>query len=196
MNFIETIRAETKQYFNPNNAIENSKETIFSPNNKYKVETILFNQEKPDCNWVVTKIEIYENENSRLLFSFFLNDSHFFHSWLTKNEVEYLLCAEDLCGGQTVIDLTNQQMSSYTTNDDGFIWAKHLLSPNQDFLAVFGCFWACPYLVTVYHFDKPMELPLKIAHQPDWEGYDMIEWLDDKTLSVEKSKDETEIIRL
>lgn len=196
MNYIETIRDEIQQYFNPNNAISNSNETIFSPNNKYRIETIRFRQEKPDCNWEATKVEIYLNENSTLLFSFFINESQFFHSWVTKNEVEYLLCAEDLCGGQTVIDLTNKVMSSYTTNDDGLIWENHLLSPNEDFLAVMGCYWATASFVTVYHFDKPMDLPLKVAYQPDWAGYDIVEWIDNKTLKVAKSKDEIETLQL
>ena len=64
MNYIETTRNEIKQYFNPNNAIDNSKESIFSPNAKYRVDTISFLQEKPGCNWVATKVEIFQNENS------------------------------------------------------------------------------------------------------------------------------------
>src|SRR5215203_5086401 len=111
MNYIETIRDEIKQYFNPNNAIGNSNETVISPSNKYRADTKSFKQEKQNCNWEATKIEIYQNDNSILLFSFFVNEGTFFHSWVTKSNVEYLLCAEDLCGGQTVIDLTNKKMS-------------------------------------------------------------------------------------
>lgn len=196
MNYIEKIRDEIKQYFNPNNAIDNSSETLFSPNNKYRLDTKSFRQEKPDCNWESTKIEIYQNDNSTLLFSFFVNEGTFYHSWVTKNEIEYLLCAEDLCGGQTVIDLTNKAMVSYTANDDGLIWTKHLLSPNKDFLAVLGCAWGSLFFVTVYHFDKPMDLPLKIAYEPNWTGYDILEWIDNKTLRVEKSKDVFEILEL
>jgi len=197
MNDIQTIRDEIKQYFNPHNAIDNSNETIFSPNNKYRVETISFRQEKPDCNWESTKVEIYQNDNSALLFSFFVNEGTFYHSWVTKKEVEYLLCSEDLCGGQSVIDLTHNVMSSYTANNvDGLIWTKHLLSPNEDLLAVFGCVWGSAFFVTVYHFDKPMKLPLKIAYQPSWTGYDIIEWIDNETLRVEKSEDQIETLRL
>jgi hypothetical protein len=196
MNYIDTIKAEIKQYFNPNNANENSDETVFSPNNKYRVNTKSFRQEKPNCNWDVTKIEVYQNDSSTLLFSCFVNEGIFFHSWVTKNNVDYLLCAEDLCGGQTVIDLTNKVMASYTTNDDGFIWTKHLLSPNEDLLAVFGCVWGTAFFVTVYHFDKPMDLPLKIAYEPNWTGYDIIEWIDNKTLKVETLKGQIEKLEL
>ena len=41
-----------------------------------------------------------------------------------------------------------------------------------------------------------MDLPLKIAYEPSWEGYDIIEWIDNKTLRVEKSKDQTETLEL
>jgi hypothetical protein len=106
------------------------------------------------------------------------------------------LCAEDLCGGQTIIDLTNKNMSSYTPNDDGLIWTNHILSPDEKLLAVFGCGCGSPYFVTVYHFEKPMELPLKIAYQPMWTGYDLVGWLDNKSLKVKKSENEIEVIEL
>lgn len=196
MNYIDPVREEIKKYFNPNNAIDDSSDTAYSPNNKYRVDTKSFKQEKPNCNWEVTKVEVYQNDNSNLLFSFFVNEGIFFHSWVTKENVDYLLCAEDLCGGQTVIDLTNKVMSSHATNDDGLIWTKHLSSPNEDLLAVFGCGWGSAFFVTVYHFDKPLDLPLKIAYELSWTGYNIIEWIDNKTLKVEKSKGQIEILEL
>lgn len=196
MNQIETIRNEIRQYFNPANVIGNSSETFFSPSNKFRVETISFRQEKPGCNWEVTKVEIFQNDHPTLLFSFFVNEGTFYHSWITKNGTDYLLCAEDLCGGQTVVDFSNKTMSSYTTDDDGLIWVKHLLSPNEKLLAVLGCGWGSAFFVTVYHFDKPMELPLTIAYEHGWTGYDIIEWIDDNTLKVETQKDKIEILTL
>ena len=196
MNHIDEIRNEIQLYFNPDNVIENSQEVLFSPNKKYRVETRSFRQEKPNCNWEATKIEVYQTDNSSLLFSYFVNEGTFFHSWVTKRNVDYLLCAEDLCGGQTVIDLTNKKMSSYTANNDGFIWTKHLLSPDEKLLAVFGCGWGSENFIIVYHFDDPMQLPLKIAYEPRWTGYDILEWADNKKLRVQKSKDEIEVLDL
>lgn len=195
MNYIETVRKEFEQFFNPDNPIID-REMFLSPSGNYKVETTSYKFDKPDTNIEISKIDVFNNNNSNLLFSFFINEGNFFHSWVTKNKTEYLLCAEDLCGGQTVIDLTNKSMSSYTTNDDGLIWTKHLLSPNEDLLAVFGCGWGSAFFVTVYHFDKPMDLPLRIAYEPSWTGYDIIEWVDNKTLKVEKSKDQIETLEL
>jgi hypothetical protein len=196
MNHIDEIRNEIQLYFNPDNVIEDSQEVLFSPNKKYRVETTSFRQEKPNCNGEATKVEVYQTDNSSLLFSFFVNEGTFFHSWVTKSNVDYLLCAEDLWGGQTVINLTNKKMSSYTANDDGFIWTKHLLSPDESLLAVFGCFWGSAYFIIVYHFDDPMLLPLKIAYEPNWTGYDILEWLDNRKLRVRKSKEEIEELEL
>ena len=168
MNKIEIVRNEIKEFFNPSSEIIET-EFIFSPNGKYRVETNSYKQNKPDHNWEVTKIEVFYNIEQKNIFSFFVNDGMFYHSWVTKGEIEYLLCAEDLCGGQTVIDLTNRKMSSYSLNNDGLIWTKHLLSPNQKLLAVFGCGWGSEFFLTIYHFDNPMVLPLKIAFEPSWD---------------------------
>jgi hypothetical protein len=190
MNYIDKIREATNKYYQPDNEIIDSRESFFSPNGKYKIETKVF---KPInlSSRNITKVEIFNDAKSDLIFSFFVNEETFFHSWVTKQGIEYLLCAEDLCGGQTIIDLTNKKMSSYTTEtDDGLIWIKHLLSPNENLLAVFGCGWGSPFFVTVYHFDKPMDLPLEIAYEPScWTGYDIIEWVNNNNLNVKNSAD-------
>jgi hypothetical protein len=196
MNNIDKIRKEILQYFNPDNEIIGSDEIFFSPSGHYRVQTKSFKQNKPDSNWNVTKVEVYETINNEIIFSFLVNEDTFFHSWVTKNETEYLLCAEDLCGGQTIIDLSNKKMSSFTTDDDGLIWTKHLLSPDEKLLAVFGCGWGSPFFITVYYFDKPMELPLQIAYEPSWTGYDMTEWIDNNSLRVKESENEEFILEL
>ena len=195
MNNIETVRNEIKEFFNPNSEIIET-EIIFSPNKKYRVEINSYKQNKPDRNWEVTKVEIFNEPEQKMIFSFFVNEGTFYYSWVTKEKIEYLLCAEDLCGGQTIIDLTNQKMSSYSLNNDGLIWTKHLLSPDEKLLAVFGCGWGSAFFVTVYHFDKPMELPFQIAYEPSWTGYDIEEWIDNKSLKVKKTEEEFEVLEL
>jgi len=195
MNCVDKIRKEIQQYYT-GAAIADSDETIISPNEKYRIEIKSFKQNKPNCNWAVTKINLFNKLHDALLFSFFVNDDSFFFSWITKNEIDYLLCAEDLCGGQTVIDLTNKKMASYTEDNDGFIWTKHLLSPDEKLLAVFGCGWGSAFFIIVYHFDNPMELPLKIAYKPMWTGYDIVEWTDNKSIRVKNSKYEEAILEI
>jgi hypothetical protein len=196
MNYIDKIRSEIQEYVNLEKVLEDRQETVYSPSQKFRVETKSYKQEKPGCNLEATKVDVYRGDSSDLMFSFFVNEGTFFHSWVTKNNVEYLLCAEDLCGGQTVIDLTNKKMSSYTTDDDGLIWIKHLLSPDEKLLAVFGCGWGTAFFITVYHFDDPMQLPLRIAYEPTWTGYDILEWIDNKQLKVQNNEEEIEVLEL
>ena len=87
------------------------------------------------------------------------NDSRCFYTWVSRAGRDYLLFPEDL-EGQTVIDLTAGQMASFSSPDDPFIWAEYYLSPGTTKLAVVGCYWACPYQVTVYDFHDPLSLPL------------------------------------
>jgi hypothetical protein len=185
MNNIEKERAEIRRYFDPQNFIEGSLETSYSPNNRYRLLSSSYRQTKPDLNWIATKVEIYDNSTDEKLFDFISND-RFFHAWLTANDIEYLVCAEDMFGGQTVIDLTNKQMASYSPGEDGFIWTEFFLSPDGRTLATIGCIWACPFQIKVYDFSDPMNLPLPGVKEIDLIGSETFAgWLDDKTFKTE-----------
>jgi hypothetical protein len=160
MNHIEEIRADIKDYFDPTNLIECSVERSISPSGNYRLATSSFSQTKPNCNWVVTKVEIFENKLSEIVFSFFCNDDQFFYSWLEQADTEYFICAEDIFGGQTIIDLTSKKMESYSPKEDGFIWTDFYLSPDGKYLATIGCYWACPFIIKLFDFTNPLSLPL------------------------------------
>lgn len=87
------------------------------------------------------------------------NDSRCFYAWVSLGGHDYLLFPEDL-EGQTVIDLTDGRVAGFSSPDDAFIWAEFHPSPDRTKLAVVGCYWACPYQVTVYNFHDPLNLPL------------------------------------
>jgi hypothetical protein len=185
LNNIENERTEIRKYFDPQNFIEGSLETGYSPNNRYRLQTSEYRQTKPDLNWVATKVEIYHNSTDEKLFDFISKD-RFFQAWMTANDVEYLVCAEDMFGGQTVIDLTNRQMASYSPGEDGFIWTQFFLSPGGKTLATFGCVWAWPYQIRVYDFSDPMNLPLPAIKEIDLIGSESFAgWLDDKSFQTE-----------
>lgn len=190
MNHIEKIRNEIKQYFDPKQFIENSQEIFISPNKNFRLETTNYHQAKDDVNWDVTKVEIYDNQLNAILFEFYSND-RFFHSWLQTNDVEYLICAEDLFGGQTVIDLTNKQMSSYSPDEDGFIWTEFHLSPDGQTLATIGCFWAAPFVIKIYDFKNPLELPLREIKEVELIGSEkIVGWLDNNSFKTNGIKTE------
>lgn len=195
-NKIGQVREETLKYFKREHEIPNSFQVVFSPDYIYKIELRSFNQIKPNTNWDVTEVNLLLNQNSQPIFTFFVNTGGFFHSWLKKNNQDFLICAEDLCGGQTVINLTEKKMVSFSKDDDGFIWINHFLSPNQNSLAVVGCVWGSPNFITVYDFTSPMTLPLPVIYESDYSIYDVVEWVDDTKLKVKLSQDKVTIISI
>jgi len=190
MNKIEEIREEINNYFDQNGLVKNSREEFVSSSKKFKLHTLRYKQLKDDVDWEVTNIEVYDNTSQEKIFNFFGNDGHFFHQWLIKDNTEYLICAEDLFGGQTVIDLTNKKMESYSPGEDGFIHAEFYLSPNEKLLAVVGCYWACSYEIKIYDFSNPLSLPLKELDSivlPDSCGT-LLGWYDNETLLTDQKE--------
>lgn len=193
MNEIERVRDEIKKYFDANQFIENSQKIFVSRNEKFRLETSNYHQAKNDVNWDVTKVEIFDNQSNETLFEFFSSDGGFFHSWLETKDVEYLICAEDLFGGQTIIDLTNKKMSSFSENQDGFIWTEFHLSPDGKTLAIIGCFWACPFVIKLYDFRNPLELPLREIKEVELIGTEkIVGWLDNNSFKTKGIKAEYE----
>jgi hypothetical protein len=160
-NQIEKERAEIQKYFDEKNYVVNSEETINSKSKNFRLLTCCYEQTKPDVNWCVTKVSVFEISSYEKIFEFYVNDSSFFHGWVEKHGTEFLICAEDIFGGQTIIDLTNRKMNSFSPDEDGYIWTEFHLSPSGDYLATIGCIWACPYTVKIFDFLNPLDLPLK-----------------------------------
>jgi hypothetical protein len=184
MNYIEKIRAKIKKDFNEQPFKKTDAETFISPSNKFRLETTAFLLKDPD--WELTKVEIYEQDSNEKLFDFFVNDGRFFHGWLTKNNIDYLICAEDIFGGQTVVDLTNHKLVGYSPDEDGFIWTDFHLSPDGKTLAAIGCYWACPYVIKLFDFTDPMTLPLtEIKEIELLQNNESITcWLDNETIEL------------
>jgi hypothetical protein len=194
MNHISEIRADIITYFDPSKLIEGSAETSVSPNGNYRLNTSTYNQTKPNCNWSVTKIEIFDNISNEIAFSFFCNDDQFFYSWLNQGDTEYFICAEDIFGGQTIIDLTRKKMESYSPNENGFIWTDFHLSPDGKHLATIGCHWACPFVIKLFDFTNPLSLPLTEIREIELLDNDeiILGWKDNETIKTKGIKRERE----
>jgi hypothetical protein len=185
MNHIEKERAEIQKYFDERNYVVNSDETIVSKSENFSLVSCCYEQTKPDVNWCVTKVSVFEISNHEKIFEFFVNDSSFFHGWVKKHGTEFLICAEDIFGGQTVIDLTNRKMASFSPDEDGYIWTEFHLSPNGNYLATIGCFWACPYVIKVFDFQNPLDLPLKEIKEIVLLGDEITAfWVSDETIQI------------
>lgn len=113
------------------------------------------------------------------------NDERCFHAWVSREGHDYLILPEDL-EGQTIIDLNSGRVEGYSSPDDGFIWAGLHPSPDRNKLAVEGCYWACPFQVTIYDFRDPMNLPLPTIAQLDLPANDaqFDEWVTNDSFSM------------
>lgn len=192
MNYIDQLRGETNKVFTENTFQKGDHDSHLSPSGHYRLEAT--NYFLKNTVWDLTKMEIYHQESDELLFDFFVNESRFFFGWLTADETEYVVCAEDIFGGQTVVDLTNRKMSSYSPNEDGFIWTSFYLSPDSKLLATIGCYWGSQYFIKVFDFSNPMELPLpEIAEIELLDNDEVIQgWLNNTTLKMKGVQRERE----
>lgn len=97
-----------------------------------------------------------------------------------------MVCAEDLFGGQTVIDLTNKKMVNYSPKTEDYIWTNFHLSPNGKILAAIGCILAGPFFMKIFDFRNPMTLPLPELKEIDLIGNDeeIVTWIDNETLQM------------
>jgi hypothetical protein len=87
-------------------------------------------------------------------------------TWIEShpNGHDYLVCGEDY-QGQTLVELDTGERVDYRPDEaeagTGFCWAAHYVSHDRRFLAVDGCYWACPYELVIFNFSTPMTLPYR-----------------------------------
>ena len=157
-NVIENLRNETIKYFSRSNKIHGQSEEFFSNNNKYRILKTVFKQDKADVNWFVAELEVF-NSSNQLISTLILDDSDFFHAWIEKEDVNYLVFAERLCGGNSVLNLNSISLSSFADGTDGFICTEYYPSSDNKLLAAVGCYWGGPYFVMVYDISAIETLP-------------------------------------
>lgn len=188
MNYIEKFRLEQRQSLEEYDFKKGDLEIHLSPSKQFSLKSTTL--------WAVgtsqqlTRVEVYNENPQEQIFDFLVNESQFFFGWETVGNVEYLICAEDIFGGQTVIDLTNRKMAGYSPNEDGFIWTSFHLSPNGKTLAVIGCYWACAYVIKLFDFSDPLNLPLPEIKEIELLDNDesITGWLNNETLKMKGIK--------
>lgn len=191
MNYIEKFRVDQKEYLDKNIFNEGDYQTHESPSKQFNLE--ITNLCPTQASYEITKVEIYSQATEKL-FEFLVNESQFFFGWATVGNVEYLICAEDIFGGQTVVDLTNRRMAGYSPKEDGFIWTDFYVSPNGKILATTGCYWACSTVIKLFDFSEPLNLPLPEIKEIELLDNDevIVGWLDNETLKAKGIKREKE----
>ena len=181
MNYIEEVRAGLKETFDQR-IKEADGETFISPSGNFRLKA----NELYDQKYAITRAQIYQQSTNEKIFDFLVNEDRILYTWLETNNTEYMICAEDIFGGHTVIDLTNKKMASYSPKTDGYIWTNFHLSPNGNLLATIGCIWGGPYFMKIFDFRYPMILPLPEVKEIDLLGNDeeIIRWIDNETLQM------------
>lgn len=179
-NLIQNVRADTLKYFDESALLPGTEETYFSPDNKYFFQSNYYRQTDKNRNWIVSKIQVFQNDTKEKIFEFIRNDDSLFHGWLTSDNKSYLLLSEDL-EGKSILDLSTRKLYSYSFEDDKFIWCEYYPSPDGKRLAVIGCYWACPYELVVFDTSNPTSFPYKELYRQDT-FQEKLEWLDNTTL--------------
>lgn len=153
------LDAEVEKYFVETSKLLGSDKESTSPSKRFKAAFASFKMNKPDSEWIIRRASLYRENEDIPFRKMISNYKESFHQWLEKDGVEYFLLAEDVFGGQSILDLNSNKIERYFSSQDGYIITEYNLSPNKDILIVFGCEWAMPYRLKVFDFRNPMSLP-------------------------------------
>lgn len=145
--------------FDPTRIIEDEHLVEESPCGKYQLVSDVFGVAEDSDLSEIVEVVLKNSKTGETLVTMKRNDSRLFYSWISRDGHDYFLLSEDL-EGQSIIDLTEHRIVGFCSRDDPFIWTEFHPSPDKSNLAIIGCYWACPYQVSVYDFRRPMELPL------------------------------------
>lgn len=160
-----------KDYYKPENLTE-KEVSIISPSGKYSL-TIEHYKTKDGC-WNYTRGVVKEGDN--LITNVDRNYHHFWYHFVQhSNGYEYLLCGEDY-QGYSIINLNTGIRIDYLPKEAkqgfGFCWVDVNTSPDTKYLAVEGCYWACPYEILILDFSDPERFPYKIIDRFDMPYYE------------------------
>jgi hypothetical protein len=137
------------------------RDSFASPTGRYRL--VVSEAEGPDSGWNYSLGNVVRSDGARIA-TVERNYSAFPFTWVEShpNGHDYLICGEDY-QGQTIIELDTARRIDRLGQDaragTEFCWAAHYASLDRRFLAVDGCFWACPYELVIFDFVDPMKLP-------------------------------------
>lgn len=136
---------------------EKEDDTSLSPSGRYRL-TVKYYGTKPGC-WNYSRGIIHRISDNQQICDLKRNYGSFTHSFVTKNEQEWLISGRDY-QNQTLVNLeTGKEYQPPETEDIkkgvAFCWVSSFLSPDGNILVVEGCHWACPYEFRFFDFTDP-----------------------------------------
>lgn len=196
-NEIELIRKDVKRYFHESGKLPEREHYVLSNGGLYYFTATPYKQNDPSRNWIVSKIEIWNIEASRLLFHYLRDDDLHCGTWVQKQKKDYLFLPE--CSqGQSVFDVSENRLYSFYSSKDPFIWLGVFPSPDANRVAVDGCYWGCPNELRVFDISEITKLPYPMIYQEhnfDQNNKCVFEsWSDNNTLVV--CRNEKEIAKI
>lgn len=126
----------------------------------YKIKVYLYSAKIGEYHYRGNKCFLYKDD---VLYTkwYCFNDSSVFYQLIShKNGIEYLIFRQDLYG-YSVLDMESGEIMQFfpECSFDGvetFIWTEVHYNPENNVLAVEGCYWACPCGVQLFGFENPM----------------------------------------
>lgn len=114
------------------------------------------------------------------------DDDATFCSLIThQNGHEYLLYRQDLYG-YSVYNIDDKEEFRYypqcaVDGKESFIWTAVYYNEINNFLAVYGCFWACPWSTLLVDFTNPMDISIFQSDVSDhiegeYDDVDFVRW--------------------
>lgn len=151
--------------------VEKSTTEKLSPSGRYRL--VIRSYDQGSGCWRYTRGTVYRVSDGELVCDIKRNYSTFHHSIVTKNGEEWLITGRKYMG-QTLVNLDTAQ--EYESNEGGFCWSSHTLSPDGNTLIVDGCFWAAPYEIKLFDFTDPSkgweEVPITTLAEYEKHGDD------------------------
>ena len=181
---IQELRDDIARHFDRNLREADNYEESISPSGRYKLSFDVYGTSDTTRNWSVAEVQIFDLETAAVLHSYIRGDYHFFHAWVIRDGLEFLLLSEHL-EGQSIYCPELNRFDSVAPEQDEFIWCLFHPSPTGRYLAVEGCVWGCPFMVTIYDFAEPLQLPLpKVLECYDACNIEFDTWISDSTFRL------------
>lgn len=183
-------------YFDERGSLTGATSFVQSHHGLYYFETQQYSQSNPDRNWVVTKIQIGHIEKDGSFFEYLTDHEDIAFAWIYADQKDYLILPECL-GGQSVFDVSERKLYSNYSVEDPFIWQHIVPSPNQNLLAVEGCYKGYPSELLVYDCSNITSLPYPVKFRTTLPGqFQLKEWFDEENLVLTDKEGNAETLRV
>lgn len=186
LKYIENRKA-FEAHFSTCTEIEDSREEFVSPSGLYKLQVSKYGPGKYPAysRGIVTR-----QSDGKIIADVKRNIGHFWYVWAEHpNGNEYLLCGEDY-QGYSVLNLSSASYHAYFPEEGyegrGFCWAVVYPSPDNDALAVDGCYWGGTTEIVFYDFQTPDRLPYKELGRESNNLVEAVGWLNNETFQAER----------